>query len=130
MGEGQYTGKKKVYIYKTDAGTETLVKLDETLGSISQLGLQLASTGDLKKPVLVGVSPRKVHWQGEVGGLIKSKSLTCNPESSAYKSDVSVAFEIDGSSKGGTTGRTGEKKTFIRIDNTNNDDGNVPNAGG
>lgn len=116
MAEGQYSGKTAIYVYKSDDGTEYLVRLDKTLGDLSQLGMQKAVQSDLTKPTLPkNFTPRKVLWEGEVGGEVKTKRLTANPEATAYKAKGSTKFEIDGSTKGGTTGRVGEKQTFLRL---------------
>lgn len=117
MPEGQYSGRRAVYVYKSDTGGNFLITLDETLGDIDELNLdkatatQAAAMGE--RPYRL--RPRYVLWQGEVGGKQVRKRLICNNDSTAYQTASSTNFDIDGSTNGATTGRIGEKLTFLRV---------------
>jgi hypothetical protein len=116
MAEGQYTGKTAVYVYKDDNDVNYLIRLDKTLGDLTQCGLVAATDANLSLPTLPKrFQVRRVMWQGKVSGILKSKRLTCSRTSTAYAAAGSTKFEIDGSTEGSTTGRVGEKKTYLRI---------------
>ena len=116
MAEGQFLGSKSVYVYTDDSGVGYLVRMDQTLGSIPELGMVPAVDADLTKPTLPkGFSTRKVLWEGTCEGIKRRKTLTANNTSTAYLAAGSTAFDISGSSAGATTGRVGEKKSYLRL---------------
>ena len=116
MAEGQFLGDKQIYVYVDDTGVEYLVKLDKTLGDIPQLGMQVAVSADLGKPTLpTGFKMRRILWSGLCEGKNRSKRLVCSQASDAYSAVGSLEFNISDSTNGATTGRTGEKKTYIRL---------------
>ena len=117
MPEGQYSGERAIYVYKSDVGVEYLLTLDETLGGITECGLKKATKAQAESLTEAPrrLQPRYVLWQGKVGGRTVRKSLVCNPDSTAYQTASSQSFDIDGSTDGGTTGRVGEKLTFLKV---------------
>lgn len=116
MAEGQFLGSKSVYVYTDDSGVGYLVRMDSTLGSIPELGMVPAVDADLTKPTLPkGFSTRKVLWEGTCEGTKRRKTLTANNTSTAYLAPGSTAFDISGSTDGATTGRVGEKKSYLRL---------------
>lgn len=122
MAEGQFLGDKSIYVYKDDSDVSYIVKLDKTLGDIPELGMQVAVSADLTKPTLpTGFKMRRVLWSGVCEGKNRSKRLVCARDSTAYSAPGSTEFNISGSINGATTGRVGEKKTYIRL--------NTPTAG-
>jgi len=116
MAEGQFLGTKSVYVYTDDSDVQYLVRMDSTLGALPELGMQAAVDADLTKPTLPkGFSTRKVLWEGLCEGVKRRKTLTANKTSSAYLAAGSTAFDISGSTNGATTGRVGEKKSYLRL---------------
>lgn len=116
MPEGQFLGDKAIYVYKDDTDVDYIVKLDKTLGEIPELGMQAAVSADLTKPTLPsGFKMRRILWSGLIGGKVRTKRLVCSRTSTAYAATGSTEFNISDSTQGATTGRTGEKKTYIRL---------------
>lgn len=117
MPEGQYSGRRAVYLYDNDQGTDYLITLDETNGDLTELGLVKGTpTNVIGVPSLPSrLKPRYVLWKGTVGGRDVAKRLVCSRASTAFSSVGSTAFDIDGSTGGATTGRVGEKETFLRV---------------
>lgn len=117
MAQGQYLGKRGKFIYKDDSETSWLLVLDETLGSIAELGLEAANKTNAAGVVQLPptIKPRYVNWQGVCDGEIVRKRLVCNRDSLAFDADSSTSFEISGSTEGGTTSRIGERQTFLRL---------------
>lgn len=117
MPEGQFLGSKGVYVYTDDSGVGYLIRMDKTLAAIPELGMVQAVDGDLTKPTLPkGFSTRKVLWEGLCEGIKRRKTLTANNTSTAYLAAGSTQFDISGSTQGATTGRVGEKKSYLRLD--------------
>lgn len=112
MPSDQTLGARKAYEYENDQGGKWLVTLDETLGNLSACGLSAATHDTTAVPKPVRAKPRHVWWESDDG--IYRKKLTCNPEASAYKSNISTAITIAGIA-GKTTGRVGEKLSFQRF---------------
>lgn len=117
MPEGQYTGNRAAYIYTSDSGTNIVLQLDTTLADLPGTGLVKATNASLGDaiPKPQKFYPRGVHWQGILNGDVKRKFITCNTGSDYVESDVSQSLTIDGVA-GFTTGRRGEKITFVRAD--------------
>lgn len=116
MAEGQFLGSKSVYVYTDDSDVEYLIRMDITLASLTQLGMVPAVDADLGKPTLPkGFSTRKVLWEGICDGVKRRKTLTANKTAEAYLATGSTAFDIGGSTQGATTGRVGEKKSYLRL---------------
>ena len=117
MAEGQFLGSKGVYVYTDDSGVQYLIRMDKTLAAIPALGMQAAVDADLTKPTLPkGFSTRKVLWEGLCDGIKRRKTLTANNTSTAYLAPGSTQFDISDSTQGATTGRVGEKKSYLRLD--------------
>lgn len=116
MAEGSFLGKKGIYLYEDDSGVSYLVRRDNTLANIPEAGLAPAADADLGKPELPKrLKMRYVNWSGLCDGEPVSKVLYCNIDSPAYVAVGASVFNIDGSTEGSTTGRVGEKKSFLRL---------------
>ena len=111
MPEGQFTGTRSNYEYTGDDGTLYKLKLDDTLASITELGLTAAGPTSTAIPKPTGFKPRVVFWQGTLGGVLKRKELICASTSTLYATASSTALTVDGVA-GTITGRRGEKLTF------------------
>lgn len=116
MAEGSYTGTKGIYLYEDDNAVSYLVRRDNTLAAVPEAGLTAAADADLTKPELPSrLQMRYVNWTGTCDGREVSKKLYCNIDSPAYAAAGATPFNIDGSTDGSTTGRVGEKKSFLRL---------------
>lgn len=113
MPEGQFSGQRAAYEYVADDGTTYLLTLDETLGGIGATGLTAASSGSTAATKPDRFTPRVVFWQGTLSGRTVRKELVCNADGSIYTNN-SQSLTIDGVA-GSTTGRRGEKLTFVRL---------------
>lgn len=117
MPEGQYSGARQSYVYETDSGEAYILLLDKTLGDLADTGL-VPATADAAAgatPAPKRFKPRVVFWQGTLGGRTVRKQVVCGTVTAAlYASDVSQALTIDGAA-GSTTGRRGEKLTFVKL---------------
>lgn len=115
MPEGQYSGTKCTYEYVSDISAKYLIVLDETLGSLVGNGLILATETTTGTPAPRRFEPRTVFWTGIINGRNVRKQVICGtPDADYYATDVSQTLEIDGV-VGRTTGRRGEKLTFVNI---------------
>lgn len=117
MPEGQFTGSRQTYVYTNDAGEEYLITTDATLGDLENTGLVVATAANTAgaSPAPKRFTPRAVYWQGELDGNVVRKRLVCGAaEADLYGSDISQAVTIDGVA-GFTTGRVGEKLSFLRL---------------
>lgn len=117
MPEGQFTGARENYIYENDAAEEYIITTDATLGGLENTGLVVATAANATgaSPAPKRFTPRKVYWQGELDGRVVRKAITCGTaEAALYASDISQALTIDGIA-GFTTGRVGERITFLRL---------------
>lgn len=117
MAEGQFTGARQNYIYEADGDSKYIITTDATLGDLAGTGLVVATSGNVAgaSPAPKRFEPRVVFWQGENGGRIVRKELICGTtEATLYNNDVSQALTIDGVA-GFTTGRKGEKLSFLRL---------------
>lgn len=115
MPEGQFTGARAVYEYISDNAAVYLLQMDETIGSLSELGLTKATTDTTGIPAPKRFKPRGVYWQGELDSKVRRKFLVCSSTSSLFQSDNSSELTIDGV-QGSTTGRTGESLSFLRLE--------------
>lgn len=114
MPEGQFLGERKVYVYTADDDEQYLIRTDGTLGDIAGTGLVAATSGTTAGTLPSGIKPRVVFWQGELNDKIVRKQLVCNRNGTLLTANKSTALEIDGV-QGATTGRRGEKQTFLRL---------------
>lgn len=119
MPEGQFTGERKTYIYRTDNNEKKyLITTDATLGDLTGTGLVAATTANSTdaSPTPKGFKPRVVYWQGELDDVVKRKKLICGTTAATYyNSDVSQSITVDGVA-GSTTGRRGERLTFPNLE--------------
>lgn len=113
MAEGQFLGARKAYVYTSDDGTtEYVLSLDETLATLTGVDLENYTGQDGVIPAPKRFKPRKVYWQSNDGKY--RKKITCGTtDSTLYKANKSTTLTIDGVA-GATTGRVGEKLTFVR----------------
>lgn len=117
MPEGQFTGARENYLYENDGGTNYLITTDATLGGIDTNGLTVATSANAAdaNPAPKRFKPRVVFWQAELDGRIVRKEIICGDVTAdLYASDTSQALTIDGVA-GFTTGRRGEKLSFLRL---------------
>lgn len=117
MPVGQFTGGRSAYIYENDAGTTYLLSLDTTNASLPGTGLVLATTATAAtgSPKPARFTPRGVFWQATSAPIGARKFLTCGDVTSTlYASETSQALTVDGVA-GVTTGRVGEKMSFLVI---------------
>lgn len=116
MAEGQYSGRRRPYLYISDSGEVFLLQKDETLGDLTGTALTRATTGNVgtATPVPKRFEPRGVFWQGELDGRVVRKFLVCNATGTLYVGNVPQAVTIDGVA-GFTTGKRGEQLTFVTI---------------
>lgn len=113
MPEGQFSGARAGYEYINDEGTTYLLTLDETLGGIAGAGLSAATSASTAGGAPSRFTPRVVFWQGTLSGRTVRKSIVCNADGALY-TDTSQSLTVDGVA-GVTTGRRGEKITFVRL---------------
>lgn len=117
MPEGQYTGQRKSYVYESDAGKKYILLLDSTLAELAGTDL-VAATADnaaTASPVPKKFKPRVVFWQGTLNNRTVRKALICGTVTSTlYAKDTSADLTIDGVA-GSTTGRRGEKLSFVKL---------------
>lgn len=135
MPEGQYTGSRKTYIYNSDNNETTyLIRTDETLGDIPGCGLTAATAATAEASdgrLPTGFRPRVVHWQGMLGDRMVRKELICGSTAATlYNTVTPTQLNIDGSTEGTTTGRRGEKVTFLSLPAAGDDDGGGAGDGG
>ena len=113
MPEGQYLGSRQTYIYTSDNLDEYFLVTDETLGDLAGTGLTAATTGSSASPMPKRFKPRIVHWEANDGS--KRKRIICGKnDASLYADNKSATLTIDGIA-GRTTGRVGEKMTYMRL---------------
>lgn len=116
MAEGQFSGTKGAYIYRTDTGTGYVIRRDQTLATVNGTDLQPATpTNQGGGRLPQGLKPRGVHWQGVLNGRIVRKFVICgSPIAALYEAPGSVPLTID-NVEGFTTGRRGESQSFFRL---------------
>lgn len=115
MAEGQYSGLKCTYEYVTDLNATYLLVLDATLGGLTGNGLVLATETTNGTPAPSRFEPRTVFWVGTLNGRSVRKKIICGTQDADYyATDVSQNLTIDGAD-GRTTGRKGEKLSFVNI---------------
>lgn len=115
MAEGQRLGRRASFVYQADDDQLVVLQLDATLGDLPNTGL---TRYDGSQPVckkFVGFEPRYVRWQVVLAdGSRATKKIVCNNVAgSYYKSEAPLQIDIDGD-LGFTTGRIGEKFTYVR----------------
>lgn len=115
MAEGQFTGRKRAYVYISDTNDTYIIRRDATLGDLAGADLELATTSadGVNKPT--SFSPRGVHWEGILNGRVVRKFLICNRTGEFYQLNQSVALTID-DVPGFITGRKGEVASFIKVE--------------
>lgn len=118
MPEGQFTGTRSTYLYTPDSGDDLyLITTDTTLGSLAGAGLTAATSANIEnaKPAPKRFKPRVVFWQGTLNGNRVRKAIICgSTDATLYDSDSPQALTIDGVA-GSTTGRRGERLTFLSV---------------
>jgi len=118
MAEGQYTGQRKAYLYTPDSGDNVyLISTDVTLATLAGTGLVEATTANIAnaRPAPKRFKPRVVFWQGTLNGRTVRKAIICGTTGAAlYDKDSPQAVTIDGVA-GSTTGRRGEKLSFLNL---------------
>lgn len=116
MAEGQFSGRRRPYLYTSDSGEVFLLQKDETLGDLAGAGLVRATTGNIgnASPVPKRFEPRGVYWQGELNDRVVRKFVVCAANGTLYVGNVPQPLTIDGVA-GSTTGKRGEQLTFISI---------------
>lgn len=112
MPEGQFSGSRAAYTYTKDDGDNIVICLDETLGGVTGNGLTKITTASELPGKPLQFTPRVVFWQGTLGGKVKRKQIVCNAGSTLYVKKGSSTLTVDGVA-GVTTGRRGEKQSFI-----------------
>ena len=116
MAEGQFSGRRRPYLYTSDSGEVFLLLKDETLGDIAGSGLVRATTANIGN---ASAAPKRfeargVYWQGELNNRVVRKFITCAATGTLYVGNVPQALTIDGVA-GSTTGKRGEQLTFVSI---------------
>lgn len=116
MAEGQFSGRRRPYLYTSDSGEVFLLLKDETVGDIAGSGLVRATTANIGNASAVPkrFEPRGVYWQGELNNRVVRKFITCAATGTLYVGNVPQALTIDGVA-GSTTGKRGEQLTFVSI---------------
>lgn len=100
-------GRRSWYKYKSDAGVEYSVLMDDTLAAV--VGAEL---NDSLPNLPRRFEARMIHLESQEGDRKVRKSLICPEVTSAlYARSTSTAVVI-GTSTWALTGRTGEKQTF------------------
>lgn len=118
MPEGQYSGQRKSYIYESDAGKKYILLLDSTLAELTGTGLVAATSGNTADavPAPKRFKPRVIFWQGTLNSRTVRKAIVCGDvTATAYAKDTSADITIDGVA-GSTTGRRGEKLSFVKLE--------------
>lgn len=132
MGEGQFTGARENYLYENDGGSNYVITTDATLGGLAGTGLEVATSANATdaNPAPKRFKPRVVFWQAELDGRVVRKEIICGDVTAdLYASDTSQALEIDGVA-GFTTGRRGEKLSFLRLTAADDDGGGAGGGAG
>jgi len=112
MPEGQFLGSRKAYTYTKDDGSDIVICIDATLGDVSGNGLSALTTAANLPGKPQRFTPRVVFWQGVLNGKVKRKQIVCNAGAALYTNAGSSNLTVDGVA-GVTTGRRGEKQSFI-----------------
>ena len=115
MAEGQELGPKASYIYTSDNGTQFIILRDNDLSLPAITGLELYTEGaSFGYSLPKRFKPRGVYWMGVQGSRIIRKFIICGTlDSTLYITDTSSPVTIAGT-PGFTTGRVGERYTYIR----------------
>jgi hypothetical protein len=130
MPEGQFLGVRENYIYEGDGGAKYIVTTDSTLGGLPGTGLEVATSANAAdaQPAPKRFEPRVVFWQAELDGRMVRKAIVCGDVTAdLYAKDTSQALAIDGVT-GSTTGRKGEKLSFLRLSAGDDTDPGAPGA--
>lgn len=113
MAVGQFLGPRAAYVYTSDDGTtEYVLQLDTTLASLDGTDLENYTGQEGVSPSPKRFQPRGVYWESN-SGVYRKRIICGTTNSTLYASNVSVALTIDGEA-GRTTGRVGEKISFIK----------------
>ena len=115
MAEGQFSGRKRAYVYVSDANDTYIIRRDATLGDLAGADLEPATTSADGTSKPTNFKMRGVHWEGILNGRVVRKFLICNRTGEFYQLNQSVALTIDGV-PGFITGRRGEVASFIRVE--------------
>ena len=115
MAEGTRLGNRASYVYVMDDEQLIVLQLDATLGDLPDTGL---TRYDGSQPVckkFVGFEPRYVRWQAVLAdGKRVNKKIICNNVAGSYYKSVAPIQIAIGDDLGFTTGRVGEKLTYVR----------------
>lgn len=113
MGLGQFLGPRLAYVYTSDDGsTEYVLQLDSTLATLTGVDLENYTGQSGVSPAPKRFEPRIVYWESNDG--VYRKKLVCGTTNATlYATNTSTSLTIDGIA-GKTTGRVGEKLTFIK----------------
>lgn len=113
MGVGQYLGPRLAYVYTADdSTTEYVLQLDSTLAALEGVDLESYTGQEGVSPAPRRFQPRIVYWESNDG--VYRKRLICgSTDATLYATNSSTALTIDGIA-GKTTGRVGEKLTFLK----------------
>lgn len=113
MPEGQFTGTRSGYVYVTDNGKTLLLQLDDTLATLAGTGLTPYTGQVIDGIAALRFQPRVVYWEST--DRTKRKRLICgSPTATLFSPSTAQNLTIDGIA-GRTTGRVGEKISFVRI---------------
>lgn len=110
--EGTFKKPPVPYKYTMDDGTDIIICLDETVASAAGNGLVKQTTASTLGGAPLRFQPRVVFWKGILDGKPRRKEIVCQADSTLFKKKGSSTLTIDGVS-GVTTGRRGEKQSFI-----------------
>lgn len=110
--EGTFRKPPAPYLYTMDDGTSIILCLDETVASAAGNGMVKQTTASTLGGAPLRFQPRVVFWQGVLDGKKRRKEVVCQADSVLYKKSGSSSLTIDGVT-GVTTGRRGEKQSFI-----------------
>lgn len=115
MPQGQFTGPKASYIYRSDNGTPFAILRDTDLALTDVTGLEPYTEGsEFAFSLPRRFQPRGVHWLGYIGDRPVRKFLICGSlNSTLYVTESSAPITIDGV-VGYTTGKRGERSNYIR----------------
>jgi len=112
MPEGQFSGSRSAYVYTSDAEELYILQLDDTLASIAGTDLDDYTGQADAKPAPKRFKPRIVYWENT--DRTKRKRIVCGKtDATLYAQEKSSSLTVDGTT-GFTTGRVGEKLTYIR----------------
>lgn len=112
MPEGQFLGTRSAYVYTTDSEDLYIIQVDDTMASLAGTELEAYTGQSGAKPIVKRFKTRFVYWEAK--DRSKRKRIICGkPDAALYAQETSSTVTVDGV-EGFTTGRVGEKMTYIR----------------